>query len=130
MADLAAIPTATTATAVEPEVAAGRRAFPQAQELLAGSPLGNTVLLQVGWHDTGLHEETGAFALVRDGAGLDDLIGEIVRVSYLDRHVFVYVLQAVPLPDVTPDVTLVRRAFMAIGRLSLEVVTAAVVVVE
>jgi hypothetical protein len=112
---------------VEPEVNIGRRAFPVTQELFAGSPLGEAQTLECGWYDTSVNIESGAFALVQTGAGLDDLIGEIVQVTNGALSVFVYVLQAAAIP--TPF-GLARRAWMAIALPSSESIECQVVPVE
>lgn len=112
---------------VEPEVMLGRRAFPMAQQLLAGSVESQLPqLVETGWHDTSVHPETGAFALVRQGAGLDDLIGEILRVQAQDRTAYVYCLGSA---DVPTDLSLARRAFLALGLLALESLGTSVAVV-
>jgi hypothetical protein len=93
----------------EPEILMGLRAFAKAQQLLAGDvvrTLAGTV--EVGWHGTEADGLQGAFAVVQSGAGLDDLIGEVLRVSYRGRAVYVYVGAAVAVP--TP-LSLARRAF-------------------
>lgn len=84
----------------EPELMMSRRAFPKAQELLAGAPLRRLPgLVDVGWHGTDVHPETGACAVL--GLGGDQaLIGEILKLTYGDRVCFVYVLavRSVPTP--------------------------------
>lgn len=118
---------------VEPEILIGRRAFPKAQELLAGNALGpsQTFSLGTGWHGTDTHPETGAFALVDTDSGNDELIGEILHVSLVVgdkvRGVYVYCLGSASLP--TP-LSLTRRAFGALGLLTLESLTCTVEVVE
>jgi hypothetical protein len=113
----------------EPELLVIRRAFPAAQALLAGAALsrvGTTV--EVGWHSTETHPELGSsHALVRSGADLDDLIGEVLKITRGDREpVFVYVLGARDLPT---DVSVARRAFLALGLLAVESVECIVEVV-
>lgn len=109
---------------VEPEVSQGRRAFPVTQELFAGTPLEAARTIETGWYDTSVNIESGAFALVQTGAGLDDLIGEICQVTNGARSVFVYVMQAAAIP--TPF-ALARRAWFAIGNPSDESVECQVV---
>lgn len=117
------------AVMVEPELMAARRAFPKAQQLLAGVPesrLGRRV--DVGWHGTEADPETGACAVVRTGAGFDALIGQVVRLETLQgRSVFAYVLGA---RDVPADISVTRRTFFpALGVLSRESLSCAVEVV-
>lgn len=112
----------------EPEVLNARRAFPEAQALLAGEPL--TALpteLEVGWHDTSTHPETGAFAVVGIDSGLDDWIGEILLVTANGRACYVYVMGAV---DVPVALSLARRAFCSLAVLSVEALPALVQVVQ
>jgi hypothetical protein len=106
------------------EVLDARRAFPKAQQLLASPPLRRLAgSIDVGWYGTEVHPETGSFALVRDGADLDDLIGEVVIVTVGMRSVYAYVIGARGIPT---DVALARRAFLSIGRLSHESLPAVV----
>ncbi len=107
---------------VEPEVLVGRRAFPMAQSLLAGTPADRAPrLVKAGWFGTEVEREQGSFALVRDGAGLDDLVGEVLKLSAGEKVVFVYVLGVRGIPT---DIALARRAFLSMGRLSLESIDA------
>jgi hypothetical protein len=103
------------------------RAFPKAQELLAGVPLRSLGLIEVGWHDTQTHPSAGSFALVADGGGLDELIGKVLRVSADGREVFALVAGARSLPVV---ISLARRAFAGLGLLALESSDALVEVIE
>lgn len=103
---------------VEQELLDGRRAFPEAQRLFAGVALRRLPeRVDVGWHGTDIDVETGAFAVVRDGAGLDDLIGEILIVSVGTRSVLVFVMGARAVPQ---DISLSRRGFLALGLLAKE----------
>lgn len=113
----------------EPEILAARRAFSVAQGLLSGSPVAAPAWMTCGWYDTGASSETGSFALVSSSetALADSLIGEIVRVTVNNREVFAYVLDSA---DLTTDIALTRRVFMAICRPSVEAIRASVVVVE
>lgn len=114
---------------IEPEIAWGRRAFPEAQRLFdeAGSPGARWPgQLDTGWHSSSVHEETGAFALVRSGAGLDDLIGEVIEVRTDYRSVLVYVLAS---RDIEQQLSLTRRAFLALALLTKESISTAVRVV-
>lgn len=100
----------------EVEVLAARRAFGVAQELLAGGPVQAAVSLSVGWHDSSVNPESGSFAVVQSNAGLDDLIGEVVLVTFYSRSVFAYVLED---DDVPTQLSLTRRCFLALNRLSI-----------
>lgn len=111
----------------DPDLLAARRAFPMSQALLAGEPLRELGVVDVGWHDTNTHPETGAFAVVAIGAEFGELRGEILRVSAGDRVAFVYVVaeRAVPAP-----ISLARRAFLHLGLLSTERLSALVNIVD
>jgi hypothetical protein len=105
-------------TLVEPEVLIARRALLDAQTLLAGEPLAVAPTeVEVGWHDTSTHPETGCFAVVGLDSGLDDWVGEVVLVSANGRGCFVYVIASA---DVPTPVSLARRAFASLAVLSTE----------
>ena len=113
---------------MEPEIMAGRRGFPDAQRLFAGVPLRRLpTRIDVGWHGTSIDPETGAFAVVRDGAGLDDLIGEVLHLIVGRKEAFVFVLGSRNVPQ---DISLTRRGFLALGLLSRESIAAVVEVVS
>lgn len=99
------------------EIAAGRRAFPMAQQLLAGAPSRRVPgFVDVCWHGSARHPETGAFALVSLDGGLTDLIGDVLKVtSPSGRSVFVCVLG---MRDVTCPLSLTRRAFLGLALLA------------
>lgn len=111
----------------ELEILAGRRCFAVAQELFSGSAIAPAQQLEVGWHDSSVNPETGSFAVVAPGAGLDDLIGEIVAVTLRKRQVFAYVLGW---GDIPTPFSLTRRLFAALSVLTVENVTAAVAAVQ
>lgn len=93
----------------EPELLIGQRAFPESQRLFAGAPFRRlSARVEVGWYGTEVHPLAGAFAVVREGADLDDLIGEVIRLSYRGRESYVYVLAARGVPT---DIAVYRRAF-------------------
>lgn len=105
----------------EIEFSYGERAFPKAQELFAAlAPSRSSrwpTAVQAGWYDTSVETATGSFAVVQAGAGLDDLVGEILRVTYGARSALVYVVgvRAVSLP-----LLLSRRPFLALAGLYAE----------
>lgn len=101
----------------EQELLDGRRAFPVAQQLFAGALLRQVSgFVSVGWHDTETHPEAGSFAVVKlRGAYDDELIGEVLEVRAGHRSVFVYVVGAA---DVDFELSLSRRAFLALGVLA------------
>lgn len=94
----------------------GQRAFGEAQRLLSGVPqrqIGGFV--ETGWHASSKHPLVGCFALVAQGSELVELIGDVLRVSYEDRSVFVYCVAS---RDLSVELSLSRRPFMAIGLLA------------
>jgi len=109
-----------------------RRAFPVSQAAWDKAAIAQVSPgLQVGWHDGGLHPETGAIALVNQAGPHTDLIGELIRVTRTaldgsERSVVVYVYDSAA-GDV--DVSLTRRAFLAIGLLANEYVVGRVEIV-
>lgn len=117
----------TALLSTEVEIMAARRSFTEAQRMLGGSPIAPAQTLTVGWHDSSVDPESGSFALVDVTAGLDDLIGEIVRVSYGQRVVFAYVLKAASL---TVAFSLTRRTYAGLARLSIETIVGKVEVVD
>lgn len=114
------------AVALEPEVLASRRAFPQAQAMLAGAPKRMVApAATVTWHGSSVHPETGAVALVDPAGPLADLVGEVIRLTRVTpgatRRVFVYVVGSASLDG---DLSLTRRAFLSLGLLALSDITA------
>lgn len=102
---------------VEPELLIIERAFPEAQALLASTPSEILGSLVVGWHDTVLSRWTGAAAVVRRGGPLEERVGEIIRVSTDFGSAVVYVVGTA---DVERDLSLARRAFLAVCPLAEE----------
>jgi hypothetical protein len=115
----------------EPEVLAALRAFPKSQELLRGVPLRRLPdRVDVGWYDTATHPRQGAFAVVGFDAGMDELIGEVLRISVPNtpREAFVYVVAARAVPV---KIAVARRAFFpTLGLLARESLRCVVEVVE
>ncbi len=105
-----------------------RRAFPEAQALMAGSPVyGTSQYVRTGWHDTLVHPLEGAFALIDPESGLDDFIGQILGVHYPGRpsiYVYCYTYAGLPYP-----LSLSRRAFLALELLTAEEILTRVEVV-
>ena len=112
---------------IETEISIIRRAFPEAQKLLAG-PVSRqvTAATQIGWHDTSANGETGAAAVTRRGGPYEDLIGEVVKVTTEWGSAYVYVVGRA---DVIEDLSLARRAMLAVAPLAEESVTASIEVV-
>lgn len=108
---------------------AARRSFATAQGLLAGGPVSGLParLLEVGWHDSSVDAEDGSCAVVQTGAGLDDLVGEVVGVTFGGVTVYAYVLTTADVPVV---VSVTRRVFAALYRLTPASLLASVAVVD
>lgn len=107
--------------------------FPEAQAQLASPGLMPTrpVAASCGWHGTGLDPERGSFAIVARDGPLADLVGERLAVSRRDtaeaRTVYVYV--HADSDTLTEELSLTRRAFMALADPALEDVPVVVEVV-
>ena len=104
------------------ELLASRRAFPEAQHLLAGAAQERLIdLVAFGWHGTDVSDESGAVAVARLGGPYEELVGEILRVVAGARSVYVYCWETAEVPT---DLSLTRRAFAALGGLYLETLDA------
>lgn len=100
---------------IEPELLICQRAFPEAQRLLSGARNYGVGLLPVGWHDADVEPIQGAAAVVRRGSPLEPLRGEILRISVGDRSAYVWVIAGA---DVETDLSISRRAMLAVGYLA------------
>jgi hypothetical protein len=112
---------------IEPELSITRRAFPEAQALLAG-PVSRqvTAAAVIGWHDTTAHGETGAVAVVRRGGPYEDLVGEVLRVETSYAAAYVYCAARA---DVVEDLSLARRAMLSVAPLAEENISASIGIV-
>lgn len=107
------------------EMEIARLPFREAQAILGATRGVPTTLRQgvCGWHgDTASGDpETGAFAVVQPGGRFADLVGERLQVALAEgierRHVFVYCHNAVRIAD-DEELSLTRRAFLALGLLA------------
>lgn len=122
-----------TRTQVDLSLQTSRRAFPVAQAAFDGPAQRVAVAAaSIGWFGTAEFPEAGAVALAKSDGPLEDLVGRIVRVvrstPTRDAAVFVYVYSSSPLED-DVDFAVSRRAFFALGLLSLETVSARIEVV-
>lgn len=114
-----------------PELMVARRAFPVAQELLAGPVLRKAAIAaRIGWHNNDVCAETGPVAVVPAGGQLEELVGEVVvvkrRLPEAIRGVYVYVVGRSPVID---DLSLSRRAFLHLGLLASEFLECSVEVI-
>jgi hypothetical protein len=114
-----------------PDEELAARGWYSAQRALAGQSLSGTRrAASVEWHHTSLDDHEGAFALVREGGPLEELVGDVLRVSYGTRAAYVYVIDASD--EIDADLSLARRAFLQLAnladderRMTLEVVAGA-----
>lgn len=96
-----------------------------AQKMLAGPVTGAPLAAATAeWHHTTLDPHEGAFALVRSGGPLEELVGDVIRVSHGGRSLYAYVVDATD--DLDADLSLARRAFLALDDLSLDEVSVTV----
>lgn len=112
-----ALVTSDTVLQYETELVIGRRSFASAQaafSLFQGVQSIHT-LVSLSWHGTNTDVNEGSFAVVQTGSALEELVGEIVRVKVDARSVYAYVVTAA---DISVDMTLARRPFMAVGLLA------------
>lgn len=93
--------------------------FPTAQRLLSGVPLRGTARRAVcEWHGPGARgdERLGSYAMVREGSGLEELVGERIRVRFRRLSVFAYVHRATD--DLDDDMSLARMLYARLAPLS------------
>lgn len=103
---------------LEEEILYGKRAFSKTQELFEGSPV--SVFFsnpkKATWYGTDVNPHRGAFCVVKEGEGLEDLVGEFLRILYRGRTINVYCLEETP--DIDQPIALSRRAWNQIERLT------------
>lgn len=99
----------------ELEIQIGRRAFSAAQSIFGHAKRRTSTYAAVSlhWHGTSIDVNEGSFAVVKSGGRLSELVGDIVQVKIGQRSVYVYVVAESGL--IPTDITLARRAFLAIG---------------
>lgn len=99
-----------------------RTAWPTAQMLLdSGVLVSPTFDTAATWHGTSVDPNRGAFAVVKAGGPLADLVGERIKVTTVGvrpRSVLVYVFAAVTALDA--DLSLARRAFSELELLAAD----------
>lgn len=103
----------------EPEILDGMRGWTGAQRAFAGvvDPARPRYVLDVGWYDTGIDDNEGAFCMVRTGSPLEELVGDVVHVRRGTRSGLVYCVGAA---SIATDLALARPAFLRFGPLSDE----------
>lgn len=111
------------------EIIIGRRAWSKSQELLAAPPTAVVPrVVQCAWYGTNVHTERGAFALVRSDSDLINLVGDILKIIYGKRTIYVYCLGSSS--DLIYDFGLTRRGFAALDLLSKEYINVTLETVE
>jgi hypothetical protein len=100
-----------------------RRGFPSAQQQIGstGPERGTRQRAVCGWHGTWVDEEPqgASFAIVQRDGDLADLVGERVKVSLGDRHIYAYVHRDADL-DSGDEISLSRRLFIGLAPLATE----------
>lgn len=115
---------------IDAPVLLGRRAFSTTQAAWNTRSVTRrfTRLIDIGWYDSSVDAEDGAFALVDESSELTDLVGDLIKVTRSGAlSVWVYVLGVADLDEF--EIGLTRRAFMQIGILANESVPCVVEVV-
>lgn len=105
------------------DIELSRLPWDQTQAIFAGGVLRNSRTVAVtGWHGSYLDAEQGAVAIVRSDGPLAALVGERIKVSRDDRVVYVFVHDEQDFPDelADEDLSLSRRAFLALAPWSTE----------
>lgn len=95
--------------------------FASAQKALPGPVVPRTARHTIcSWHGLRIDSLRGSFAVVRTGSPLEDLVGERLRVTDLRTRRVVYVYCRAEVIDLPDDLTLARRAFLALRPLWTE----------
>jgi hypothetical protein len=94
--------------------------FREAQKALAGYPAPGVRFGVGSWHGLRIDSRRGCFAVVRSGSPLDDLVGQRLKVTDRKTRRFVYVYCRAEVIDLPDDITLARRAFVALRPLWTE----------
>lgn len=101
---------------------------------MGGEISASRVPATAGWHGASIDPETGAFCIVRSDGPLASLVGERLRVTYrqgtLARQVVVFChdLQDFGEQASDEDLSLTRRAMLALAPLALDSITVDVAV--
>jgi hypothetical protein len=116
---------------VEPELFAAQQAFGDAQRMLgeqAGALSKLLTSVDIRWHEfTESDWARGCLALASADSDYEDLVGSILRVTSGHRSVLVYCVASVVIEH---DLSLTRRAWMALGDLASTTLTARVEVLD
>lgn len=102
----------------EPEILDGSRAWLETQDAFRGhvDPSRKRHSVRCTWYDTTVSEYEGAFCVVQQDSDLEELIGELVRVSQAGKEIFLYCVGATP--DIPFPFAITRRAMLGFAPLS------------
>lgn len=109
----------------EPEILDGSRAWPEAQAIFSTQGVPDlrariSRMVEASWYDTSVSEYEGAFCLIQSGSDLEYLVGDLLRVVYRQREVYVYCVGGA---ELTTDFALARRAYFALRDLAVDPIT-------
>lgn len=100
----------------------GQLPFIEAQRALTGFPQALPRFAECSWHGLRIDSFRGSFAVVRVGSPLADLVGSRLKVTDRVTRRVVYVYCRAEVADLPDDITLARRAFLALRPLWTETV--------
>jgi hypothetical protein len=107
----------------------GQLPFIEAQRSLAGFPQSRPRFAECSWHGLRTDGLRGSFAVVRVGSPLADLVGSRLKITDRVTRRVVYVYCRAEVVDLPDDITLARRAFLALRPLWTETVRVSIEVV-
>lgn len=110
----------------EESVLDGRQAFLDAQEAFPGDSVA-LGFYSVSWYGSSVSDERGSFGIVDPAMALADAVGEIIEVTYSKRKVRVYVIGSQG--NLGTDLGITRRAYLALGLLAVDPISAQIGVV-
>lgn len=98
---------------IEPEIQDGIRCLQKTEVLFNGAaklPRIYPASVSMSWYGTSVSPLRGSFCLVKEGIGLEDLVGEFVRVSFGSTHMNLYCLGQNP--SLETDIAIPRGRFL------------------
>ena len=103
----------------EPELLDAARSYPNAQAALAGTvdPNQERIRASACWYDTSVSEYAGSFGLVKTGSAIEELVGDIVLVTYGHKSTWLYIVGSANLPT---DLGIAREPWSRIADLALQ----------
>lgn len=105
----------------EPELLDAARAYPNAQAALGGTVDPNQRRLRADacWYDTAVSDYAGSFGLARVGSPVEELVGDIVLVTYNHKSTWLYLVGSANLPT---DLGIAREPWSRIADLALSAI--------